>query len=112
VGDLLLLEPLAYDLKARSVINPGGAASPWSVAYRRGCGTFSASAGSLFYRNQNPMITHLTGDSSPIPLTRVTRPGCWINILPASGLILLPEASAGCVCGFSLQTSLAFAPVR
>ena len=24
------------------------------------------------------------------------RPGCWINILPAQGLVLLPEARAGC----------------
>lgn len=112
IGDLLLLEPLAYNLSQRKVVNPAGGEAPWSVAYRRGCGTFSASAGSLFYRNQNPMVTHLNGTAAPTPLTRVTRPGCWINILPASGLVLLPEASAGCVCGFSLQTSLAFSPLR
>ena len=112
VGDLLLLEPLAYNLKSRTSVHPGGGQTAWNVAYRRGCGTFSASADSLFYRNQNPMVTHLKGSAKPTPLTRVTRPGCWINILPAFGLVLLPEGSAGCVCGFSLQTSLAFTGVR
>ena len=40
------------------------------------------------------------------------RPGCWINLLPAGGLLLAPEASSGCSCNFSVQTSLALTPVR
>jgi hypothetical protein len=46
----------------------------------------------------------------PTRLTDVTRPGCWINIIPAGGLVLIPEASSGCTCGFSIQTSMAFIP--
>jgi hypothetical protein len=46
----------------------------------------------------------------PQRLTKVTRPGCWINIIPAGGLVLIPESSSGCTCGFPLQTSLAFVP--
>jgi len=37
-------------------------------------------------------------------------PGCWINIIPAGGLVLIPEASSGCTCGYPLQTSMAFIP--
>jgi hypothetical protein len=40
-------------------------------------------------------------------LSTTTRPGCWINIIPAGGMILIPEASAGCTCGYAIQTSLA-----
>ena len=40
-----------------------------------------------------------------------TRAGCWINVLPAQGLVLIPEASASCVCSYALQTSMAFRPV-
>jgi len=40
----------------------------------------------------------------------VSRPGCWINTIPAGGLVLIPESSSGCTCGFALQTSLAFVP--
>ncbi len=31
-------------------------------------------------------------------------------MIPAGGLVLIPEASSGCTCGFPLQTSLAYIP--
>jgi hypothetical protein len=31
------------------------------------------------------------------------RPGCWINAIPAGGLVLMPDASAGCVCSYLNQ---------
>ena len=43
-------------------------------------------------------------------LNSVSRPGCWINMIPAGGMLLIPEASSGCTCGFPLQTSLAYIP--
>ena len=43
-------------------------------------------------------------------LTTVSRPGCWINTLAVGGLVVIPEASAGCTCGYSIQTSLALSP--
>ena len=43
-------------------------------------------------------------------LTRVTRPGCWINMIPAGGLLLIPEFSSGCTCSHAIQTSLALVP--
>jgi hypothetical protein len=45
-------------------------------------------------------------------LTAETRPGCWINLIPACGLLLAPEASSGCTCNFAVQTSLALIPAR
>ena len=50
-------------------------------------------------------------NGEPTALTSVSRPGCWINIIPAGGLILIPESSSGCTCGYSIQTSLALHPV-
>ena len=38
------------------------------------------------------------------------RPGCWINTIPADGLVLQPEASAGCICLFPLECSIALEP--
>ena len=35
------------------------------------------------------------------------RPACWINTLPAGGIVLMPEASSSCSCSYSFQTSLA-----
>ncbi|MBT3289302.1 MAG: hypothetical protein HN380_18310, partial [Victivallales bacterium] len=57
-----------------------------------------------------PTIANLA-TGKQIPLTLVTRPSCWINTLPAGGLVLIPEGSSGCTCGYSIQTTLALAPV-
>ena len=38
------------------------------------------------------------------------RPGCWINTIPADGLVLQPEASAGCLCLFPIMCSVALEP--
>jgi hypothetical protein len=38
------------------------------------------------------------------------RPGCWINFIPAAGLLLVPEASAGCMCPFPNMCTVVFKP--
>lgn len=35
------------------------------------------------------------------------RPSCWINMIPAGGMLLMPEGSSGCTCPYNYQTSLA-----
>lgn len=73
------------------------------------CGTLSASASCVFSRFVTPRMFDIKSGEYQ-PLTSVTRPGCWINILPVGGLILIPEASSGCTCYFPIQTSIALAP--
>ena len=75
-----------------------------------GCGTVSASASHLFYRNANPEMQNLDKNDQ-IKITSSTRAGCWINIIPAGGMVLIPEGSSGCTCAYSLQTSMGFIPV-
>jgi hypothetical protein len=38
------------------------------------------------------------------------RPGCWINVIPANGLVMIPEASSGCVCLFSIESTIVMEP--
>ena len=38
------------------------------------------------------------------------RLGCWINALPAGGVVAIPEASAGCVCLFSIASTVVLEP--
>lgn len=75
-----------------------------------GCGTISASTSHLFYRNANPEMQNLARQAQ-VKITRTTRPGCWINIIPAGGMVLIPEGSSGCTCSYPLQTSMGFIPV-
>lgn len=105
VGETLYCEPFAYHLPTGEPQKWG-----WSLGPRRGCGTISASASTFFFRHNNPTMFDLTtGLQSPV--TTSTRPGCWVNIIPAGGLLLIPEASSGCTCNFAVQTSMAFLPV-
>jgi hypothetical protein len=38
------------------------------------------------------------------------RASCWINMIPACGLVLVPEGSSSCPCAYDYKTSLALAP--
>ena len=107
---VLFVEPVAYHLDSGERWNPDGGNSPWYIGARRGCGTFSASASCLYFRNHNPMAMPIGRGAKQTKITAVSRPGCWISILPVGGMVLLPEASSGCVCAFPVQTSMGFVP--
>ena len=109
--DFVVAEPLIYDLASGDVIDPTQR-NGFSIRSRSGCGTISGSASCVFFRDGNPTMVELAPDGGVWKkLTHSSRPGCWVNIIPSQGLILMPESSAGCVCGFSLQTSMALVPV-
>lgn len=109
IGDQIYLTPRAtgtlyqYDLHT-------GAQSESKRPKWGGCGTISASTSHLFYRNGNPEMQNLQ-ENEQIKITSSTRAGCWINIIPAGGMVLIPEGSSGCTCAYSLQTSMGFIPI-
>lgn len=107
----VIIEKTVYAWPFAYALDTGKKIENWKMERRgHGCGGVSASSNSLFWRGGNPwMISPGTGESAK-RLTQVTRPGCWINIIPAGGLIMIPEASSGCTCGYSIQTSLTFGP--
>ena len=73
------------------------------------CAVPTASKGALFFRRDSCYMFDLATREA-VDLTAVTRPGCWMSIIPAGGLVLMPEASSGCTCGFALQTSVVLSP--
>jgi len=103
-GSRLIVEPYAYD------IDTGHRLTELDLGKRGyGCGTISASADALFFRSGTPARYRL--DTNEIePITSVSRTGCWINMIPAAGMLLIPEGSSGCTCDYAIQTSMAFAP--
>ncbi len=114
IGDTLHAEPWAFDLRSgepRTRINPfTGRTEPWQFA-RPGhhCGCPSASPNCLFFRSFTLGYYDLLQDSGTMHFGG-QRPGCWINFIPACGLLLMPEASAGCMCPFPNVCSVAFHP--
>lgn len=114
---ILISEPFFRDLETGKIIQPPGektdSGSRWSMK-RPGhsCGTLSGSGNCLFFRATNPTVFNLNLEPPNRFLTlSPSRPGCWINMIPANGHLLIPEGSASCVCSFSLQTSLCFRPI-
>jgi outer membrane protein assembly factor BamB len=105
VDETVYAWPYAYNLKTGKKIDE------WKFdRLGHGCGGVTASAQCLFWRGGNPWMYDLGPGGGPQRLNKVTRPGCWINIIPAGGLVLVPESSSGCTCSFPLQTSMAFIP--
>ncbi len=127
----VIAEPYAYRLKdgIKLTTDLEGKVHWKLVRPGHSCGTITAGAECLFFRADNPTSLDMSqafrfaeekilapGRSDQISDWKFeklapTRPGCWINIIPAGGLALIPEASSGCVCHYSLQTSMAFLPV-
>mgnify|MGYP000923007825 FL=1 len=103
VGDAIYNTGFACHLHTGEPI-PG-----WKWQKSGHCGTLSTSAACAFSRYGTARMFDLQSGQHT-ELTGVVRPGCWINILPAGGLVLMPEASAGCVCGYSIQASVALTP--
>ena len=101
VGKRLVVEPYIYDLA------DGKTLETFSRGF--GCGTISASADDLFFRSGNPASYSLT-TKQLTPLNSVSRPGCWINIITSDGLVLIPEASSGCICKYPIQCTMVFVP--
>jgi len=114
VGERVIAEPWAYDLKTGKQvtrIHPlTGLEVPWSYM-RPGhhCGMNTAAPNMLFFRSGFTAFYDLQSDSGTRHFAG-HRLGCWINAIPANGLVMIPEASAGCVCMFSIASTIVMEP--
>jgi len=87
--DLLTGEPRAFELK-RSY----------------GCGQISASKHLMLFRSATLGYQSMDAGAKLENYGGI-RPGCWINALPVGGLVLLPDASAGCSCSYQNRSWMA-----
>ncbi|MCX6907462.1 MAG: hypothetical protein NTY01_05410 [Verrucomicrobia bacterium] len=37
--------------------------------------------------------------------------GCWINVVPAAGLLLMSDATDRCTCSYLIKASIALQPM-
>ncbi len=71
-----------------------------------GCGTLAGSSNMLVYRSATLGYTDLSTKRGNEDFGGI-RPGCWINTLPAGGLVLMPDATDRCVCSYLIKSSIA-----
>ena len=110
VNDAIVAPPRGYDLatgREMSRVNPisGETILPFGVG-NGGCGTYSASPAMMFMRSGSLGMYDMASDTGMHWLGQV-RPSCWINTLPAGGIVMMPEGASSCTCAYSFQTSLA-----
>lgn len=72
----------------------------------KSCSTPAGGKYILTFRNSTLGYVDVTENLTARFLSGV-RPGCWINAIPAGGLVLMPDYSAHCVCTYQFKTSLA-----
>ena len=114
VEERVFAEPWAFDLYtgAQQMRNHPltDELVPWSIM-RSGhhCGMISAAPNMLMFRSGFTGFYDLQKDSGTRHFAG-HRTGCWINAIPANGLVMIPEASAGCVCLFSISSTIVMEP--
>jgi outer membrane protein assembly factor BamB len=115
VGNKVLAEPWIFDLhtgEQQTRKHPiTGEDVPWSMM-RTGhhCGMLSgADSGMIMFRSGSTGFMDLEQDAG-VRHFAGHRLGCWINAVPANGLVMIPEASAGCVCLFSIASTIVLEP--
>jgi len=110
LGDKLIIEPRACNPHTGEILTRThpvtGKEVPWEFL-RPGhtCAETAASADGLFYRSACTAIYDVTKDRG-VAYFGALREGCLINMIPASGLVLIPEAASGCVCSYPIRTTV------
>ncbi|MCX6906905.1 MAG: PQQ-binding-like beta-propeller repeat protein [Verrucomicrobia bacterium] len=75
-----------------------------------GCGIPSASRHLMAFRSATLGYVDLARPQATSNFGGI-RPGCWINVVPAGGLLLMPDATDRCTCSYLIKTSIALQPM-
>ena len=107
------------DYQSRPVINKdtiyaqGGAwdvltgeTRPFNFKRSYGCGILAGARDLFVFRSATLGYFDLTKNVETEDYGGI-RPGCWINAIPAGGLVFAPDASAGCKCSYLNQSWIA-----
>lgn len=101
-GRTVYLQPDAWDLLT-------GKPTGFVLDRSYGCGIPCGSANMLVYRSATVGYVDLLHDYGTENYGGI-RPGCWINAIPAGGLVLMPDATDRCRCSYLNKASIALAP--
>ena len=97
--DTIIAHPSALDLLS-------GETKAMNVPKSYGCGQISGSRNLLMFRSGTLGYYDFTRDVGTENYGGM-RPGCWINALPVGGLVLVPDATAGCSCSYQNRSWMA-----
>lgn len=81
---------------------------PFELKRSYGCGIVAASQNLLVFRSAT--LGYRSFEQSEPEDYGGIRPGCWINAIPAGGLVLVPDATSGCTCSYLNKAWIALTP--
>jgi outer membrane protein assembly factor BamB len=102
VGDRLVVRPKVFSLKTGKELATN--------VFNGHCGSYVAVENAIITRHGSITLWRLEDGKWSQSGWNYLRPGCWISMVPADGLFLVPEGGGGCKCGMWFETSIAFAP--
>jgi len=76
-----------------------GATRPFDFKRSYGCGILASSKNMMLFRSATLGYFDIETQEQTENFGGV-RPGCWVNVIPAGGVVLVPDASAGCRCSY------------
>ncbi len=76
-----------------------------------GCGNTSSSRDMLLFRSGTMGYVDLGKDKDTVQYFGGVRTGCFINIIPAGGVVLVPDATDRCTCSYLNKTWFALQPL-
>ena len=119
-GELLWEKKSKYEsrpmINDRTIYTQGGAWDlitgedrPFNFERSYGCGVLASSRDMVVFRSATLGYFDLKQNNKTEDFGGI-RPGCWINVIPAGGLVFAPDASAGCSCSYLNQSWIALQP--
>ncbi len=99
----IYFEPKAFDLITGKKLD-------FSMDRSYACGIASSAKNLMVFRSATLGYVDLNEPDRGTKNFGGIRPGCWINAIPAGGLVLMPDATARCDCSYLIKATIALQP--
>ena len=76
-----------------------GESRPFNFKRSYGCGILASSKNMMLFRSATLGYFDIETQKQTDNFGGI-RPGCWVNVIPAGGVVLVPDATAGCRCSY------------
>ena len=102
---LIFLEPYTYSMRT-------GKRLDYEFDRSYACGILSGCKNMLLYRSATVGYFDWEEPEKGTQNFGGIRPGCWINTIPAGGLVLMPDATDRCNCSYLIKATIALHPSK
>ena len=103
-GTAVYIGPYAYDLMS-------GERLEFAMKRSYGCGIISGSKNMMLFRSGTLGFIDLTNIDKGTQNYGGIRPGCWINVIPAGGVVLMPDYTWRCSCSYLIKANVGLIPL-